>query len=57
MAAEFDDIVIEGIRRKRPPLDILARLLNVEITQRKINHTLGRIKRAKFPQKKNVCRL
>ncbi|WP_268747406.1 hypothetical protein [Rodentibacter pneumotropicus] len=40
MANEFDDIVIEGVRRKRPTLDILARLLNVEITQRSINQKL-----------------
>lgn len=55
MANEFDDIVIEGVRRKRPTLDILARLLNVEITQRSINQTLGRIKRAKFPQQRTLA--
>ncbi|OOF42972.1 transposase [Rodentibacter rarus] len=55
MANEFDDIVIEGVRRKRPTLDILARLLNVEITQRGINQTLGRIKRAKFPQQRTLA--
>lgn len=55
MANEFDEIVIEGVRRKRPTLDILARLLNVEITQRKINQTLGRIKRAKFPQQRTFA--
>ncbi|OOF74459.1 transposase [Rodentibacter caecimuris] len=55
MANEFDDIVIEGVRCKRPTLNILARLLNVEITQRGINQTLGRIKRAKFPQQRTLA--
>lgn len=55
MLNEFDDIVIEGIRRKRPTLEILMRLLNVELTQRQINQTLGRIKRAKFPQQRTIA--
>ncbi len=55
MLNEFDDIVIEGIRRKRPTLEILMRLLNVELTQRQINQTLGRIKRAKFPQQRTLA--
>ncbi|WP_275886629.1 hypothetical protein [Morganella morganii] len=50
MADAFNDIVIEGIRRKRPTLEILEKLLNTEITQRKINQTEARIKRARFPQ-------
>ncbi len=50
MAEAFDDIVIDGVRRKRPTLDILEKLLNAEITQRQINQTEARVKRARFPQ-------
>lgn len=44
MANQFDDIVIDGIRRKQPTLDILEKLLNSELTQRQINQTEARVK-------------
>jgi len=54
MASQFDDIVIDGIRRKRPTLDILEKLLNSELTQRQINQTEARVKRARFPQQRHL---
>ncbi|MBG2714065.1 ATP-binding protein [Proteus mirabilis] len=53
MAEAFDDVVIDGVRRKRPTLDILEKLLNAEITQRQINQTEARVKRGRFPQQRH----
>lgn len=53
MAEAFDDVVIDGVRRKRPTLDILEKLLNAEITQRQINQTEARVKRRRFPQQRH----
>ncbi len=53
MAESFDDVVIDGVRRKRPMLDILEKLLNAEITQRQINQTEARVKRGRFPQQRH----
>jgi DNA replication protein DnaC len=54
MTSQFDDIVIDGIRRKRPTLDILDKLLNSELTQRQINQTEARVKRDRFPQQRHL---
>lgn len=53
MAEAFDDVVIDGVRRKRPTLDILEKLLNAEITQQQINQTEARVKRGRFPQQRH----
>jgi DNA replication protein DnaC len=55
MAQSWDEIVTDGIRRKRSTLDILNRLLKAEQAQR---HTRGiqyRIQQAKFPQCKTLA--
>lgn len=55
MLEQWDEIVTEGIRRKRPTMDILGRLLMVEQQQRHIRHIEYRINQAKFPQQKSLA--
>lgn len=55
MLEQWDEIVTEGIRRKRPTMDILGRLLIVEQQQRHIRHIEYRINQAKFPQQKSLA--
>lgn len=47
----FDEIVTEGIKRKRSTLGILHRLLKIELTEGQIEY---RINQAKFPQPKSL---
>lgn len=55
MSKHFDEIVTDGIKRKRPTLDILHRLLIIEQTERHIRSIEYRINQAKFPQHKNLA--
>lgn len=55
MLEQWDEIVTEGIRRKRPTMDILGRLLMVEQQQRHIRRIEYRINQAKFPQQKSLA--
>ena len=55
MLEQWDEIVTEGIRRKRPIMDILGRLLLVEQQQRQIRRMEYRINQAKFPQQKSLA--
>lgn len=55
MLEQWDEIVTEGIRRKRPTMDILGRLLMVEHQQRHIRRIEYRINQAKFPQQKSLA--
>lgn len=50
MAEQWDEIVVDGIRRKRGTLDILERLLTAEHTARTARSIQNRIRQAKFPQ-------
>ena len=50
MSEQWDEIVVEGIRRKRDTLDILERLLMAEHTARTARSIQNRISQAKFPQ-------
>ncbi len=50
MAESWDEIVTDGIRRKRGTMDILARLIQLEQTQRQVRRIDYRIKLAKFPE-------
>lgn len=54
MAESFDDVVIDGIRRKRSTMDIIGNLLTTEKTQRHIRSIGYRINQARFPQHKNT---
>lgn len=55
ISTHFDEIVTEGIKRKRSTLDILHRLLKLELTERQIRQIEYRINQAKFPQSKNLA--
>ncbi len=55
MLESWDDIVVDGIRRKRSTLDILSRLLNVEQLARHTRSIQYRIAQAKFPQSKSLA--
>lgn len=55
MADSFDEIVTDGIRRKRSTMDILGRLLSAEQTCRHIRSIEYRINQAKFPQHKTLA--
>lgn len=55
MSKHFDEIVTDGIKRKRSTLDILHRLLAIEQTERHIRSIEYRINQAKFPQYKNLA--
>lgn len=50
MMENWDDIVLDGIKRKRTTLDILSRLLQVEQIQRQARTIQYRISQAKFPK-------
>lgn len=52
MHQHWDDIVVDGIRRKRSTLDILERLFNIEQNHRNSRAIQYRIKQAKFNQYK-----
>ncbi|WP_085903670.1 IS21-like element ISYen2A/ISYen2B family helper ATPase IstB [Yersinia enterocolitica] len=54
MAENFDDVVIDGIRRKRSTMDIIGNLLTTEQTQRHIRSIGYRINQARFPQHKTL---
>lgn len=54
MLESWDDIVIDGIRRKRATLDILGRLLTVEQAARHARSIQYRINQARFPQSKSL---
>lgn len=55
MSSSFDEIVIDGIRRKRSTLDILLRLLKTEQTERYAKSIHYRIQQARFPQHKTLA--
>ena len=50
MMESWDEIVVDGIRRKRSTLDILSRLLNVEQLARHTRSIQYCIAQAIFPQ-------
>lgn len=54
MMESWDEIVVDGIRRKRSTLDILSRLLNVEQLARHTRSIQYRIAQVKFPQSKSL---
>lgn len=55
MNKHFDEIVTDGIKRKRSTLDILHRLLKTEQTERHIRSIEYRINQARFPQHKTLA--
>ncbi|QNT59548.1 istB-like ATP binding family protein [Neisseria musculi] len=55
MAEHWDEIVTDGIRRKRSTADILERLIRTEPTQRRIRSIEYRIKAAKFAQHQTLA--
>ncbi len=55
MVEGFDEIVTDGIRRKRSTMDIIGRLLTTEQTQRHIRSIGYRINQARFPQHKTLA--
>ena len=55
MAECWDEIVTDGISRKRSTLDILGRLLSAEQTYRHSRRIEYRIHQAKFPQHKSLA--
>jgi len=55
MSQSWDEIVTDGIRRKRSTMDILHRLLKTEQAKRHIRGIEYRIKQAKFPQHKTLA--
>lgn len=55
MSTHWDEIVTDGIRRKRSTLDILHRLLKAEQAQRQIRSIEYRINQAKFPAHKTLA--
>lgn len=54
MAEAWDDVVTDGIRRKRSTLEIISRLLQTEYTQRQVRSTQYRIAQARIPQHKTL---
>lgn len=55
MAQHWDEIVTDGIRRKRSTADILQRLLQIELHERQIRSMEYRIKAARFAQHKELA--
>ncbi|RUS65989.1 Insertion sequence IS5376 putative ATP-binding protein [Saezia sanguinis] len=55
MSSYWDEIVTDGIRRKRSTFDILHRLLKAEQAQRQIRSIEYRINQAKFPAHKTLA--
>ncbi|RPD86895.1 transposase [Neisseria weixii] len=55
VAEHWDEIVTDGIRRKRSTADILERLIQTELTQRHIRSIEYRIKAAKFARHKTLA--
>ncbi len=49
MAAAFDEVVDEGIKRTRTPFDVLARLLQAEDAERQARSVRYQMSAAKFP--------
>ena len=54
MAEAWDEIVTDGIARKRSTPDIIGRLLQTELTDRQRRSVQYRITQAKFPQHKSL---
>ena len=54
MAEAWDEIVTDGIARKRSTADIIGRLLQTELTDRQRRSVQYRIAQAKFPQHKSL---
>jgi hypothetical protein len=52
MAAAFDEVIDEGIKRSRPPFEVLARLLQAEYAERHARSVRYQMSAAKFP----MCR-
>ena len=55
MVESFDEIVTDGIRRKRSTMDILGRLFMAEQTSRHSRGIQYRINQSKFPQYKTLA--
>lgn len=55
MAEQWDEIVVDGIRRKRGTLDILERLLTAEHIAKTARSTQNRISQARFPQHRSLA--
>jgi DNA replication protein DnaC len=49
MVAAFDEVIDEGIKRSRPPLEILGRLLQSETAERQARSIRYQMSSAKFP--------
>ena len=55
MVESWDEVVTDGVRRKRSTLEILERLLKTEQSARHIRSIEYRISQAKFPQHKTLA--
>ncbi|WP_234395964.1 ATP-binding protein, partial [Neisseria wadsworthii] len=55
MAEQWDEIVVDGIRRKRGTLDILERLLTAEHIAKTARSIQNRISQARFPQHRSLA--
>lgn len=49
MAAAFDEVLDEGIKRSRAPVDVLGRLLQAETAERQARSVRYQMSAAKFP--------
>ncbi len=49
MAAAFDEVLDEGIKRSRAPVDVLGRLLQAETAERQARSIRYQMSAAKFP--------
>ena len=54
MRDALDEVVTDGIARKRSTSDIIGRLLQTELTERQCRSVQYRIAQAKFPQHKSL---
>ena len=57
MAAAFDEVLDEGIKRSRAPVDVLGRLLQAETAERQARSVRYQMSAAKFPDPANEALL
>jgi DNA replication protein DnaC len=55
MAQAWDEVVTDGIARKRSTTEIIGRLLQTELTQRQLRSVQYRIAKAKFGQSRSIA--
>jgi len=55
MAQAWDEVVTDGIARKRSTTEIIGRLLQTELTQRQLRSVQYRIAKAKFGQTRSIA--